>query len=364
MPPARDYRWNLMRNQPNPVAPAAAPVSGNPPMNASSFAHVIGNLPTSNSPVMQRRVRPPTMGNHSTGQHVQRTTTFVDGRWVSREAEAHGLGLPRNTKHERRQVGASPSKLKKPKLEEGRALPSSFPPVEEEIVAPPIAPHPPMHGLIPVDRSQPLNTRGNERVVHTVLRIHEQEGGRQEREDLLPYTQIGADGVTTCRRRHRQLAPEANFTIMTRVSGNVRKRAECVAQREAARSLRMRLRCPTPGDPFDHTEGFSEDAIRLETMGCTYLELVDVMGNSASSQHIHRELLRRRGIRNNPHFMGHWREYRDAYADYRRQLRDFFPTTERRWPSVCAGFPHYRAHCREKIVFGMNDWRVSDNVEN
>ena len=348
MPPARDYRWNLIRNQPNPVAPATSPVSGNPAMNASSFAPVIGNLPSRNSPGLQRHVRPPTMGNPPTGPPGQRTTTFVDGRWVSRESEVHGLGLPRNTKHERQQVGASPAQLKKPKLEEGQTSPSSFPPVKEEIVSPPIAPQPPAHGVIPVDRSQSINARGNDRIVRPVLRIPEQEGGRQEREVLLPYTQTGGDGVTTCRRRPRQMTPEENFTIMTRVSENVRMRAECVEQREEARSLWTRLRYPTPGDPFGPTEGFSEDAIRLAPLGCTYLELAEVMGNSASRQHIHREFLRQRGIRNNPRPMGHWQEYRDAYADYQRLLLDFFPTTERRWPSVCAGFPPYRAHCRKE----------------
>ena len=152
----------------------------------------------------------------------------------------------------------------------------------------------------------------------------------QPREVLLPYTQTGDDGVVTCRRRPRQLTPEGNFTIMTRVSGNVRVRAECVAQREEARSLWMRTRYPTPEDPFDPTEGFIEDAIRLATLGCTYLELAEIMGNPAARQHIHRELLRERVRRNDPTFMNHWNEYRAAYADYQRLLRESAPTEERR----------------------------------
>ena len=182
---------------------------------------------------------------------------------------------------------------------------------------------------MPVERRSPQDQIGNNRIAHPVLRMPP-EGEVLEREVLLPYAQLGADGVTTVRRRPRQLTPEENFTIVARVSGNVRKRAECVAQREEARSLWMRLRYPTPEDPFDPTDGFSEDAVRLETLGCTYLELSDVMGNSAARQHLHREMVRQRGIRNGPFFTGHWQEYREAYSSYQRLLRDFYPTEERR----------------------------------
>ena len=117
---------------------------------------------------------------------------------------------------------------------------------------------------------------------------------------------------------------------MTRVSENARKRAECVAQREEARSLWMRLRYPTPDDPFGPTDGFIGDAIRLATSGRTYLELAEVMGNSAARQHLRREMIRQRGMRKGPFFMSRWQEYRDAYSDYQRLLRDFYPTEERR----------------------------------
>ena len=84
-----------------------------------------------------------------------------------------------------------------------------------------------------------------------------------------------------------------------------------------------RLRFPNPGDPFGPTEGFVENAIRLPTLGYTYLELSEIMGNSAARQHIHREMANRGTLRGNPHFANHWAEYRESYAGYKRQLRDF-----------------------------------------
>ena len=186
-----------------------------------------------------------------------------------------------------------------------------------------------MRGVIPAGRCLLPDSRGNERIAHPVLRIPHGENV-QEREALLQYAQKGADGVTTIRRRPRQLTPGTNFTIATRVSENVRKRADCVAQREEARSLWMRLRYPTQDDPFGPTDGFSEDDIRLATLGRTYLELAEGMGNSAARQQIRREMLRQRGIRNGPFFTSHWREYREAYSNYQRLLRDFYPTEERR----------------------------------
>ena len=117
---------------------------------------------------------------------------------------------------------------------------------------------------------------------------------------------------------------------MTRVSENVRIRAECVTKRGESRSLWMRLRYPAPEDPFGPTEGFSEDAVRLAILGCTYLELAEIMGNSVARQHLHRELLRERVSRASPHFMNHRQGYRDAYESYQRHLRDFPPTDESR----------------------------------
>ena len=65
--------------------------------------------------------------------------------------------------------------------------------------------------------------------------------------------------------------------------GECKERAECATQREEARSLWMRLSYPTPDDPFGPSEGFSEDAIRLATLGCTYLELAEVVGELGCS---------------------------------------------------------------------------------
>ena len=98
-------------------------------------------------------------------------------------------------------------------------------------------------------------------------------------------------------------------------------------------ALWMRLRYPTPEDPFDPTDGFSEEAVRLAALGCTYLELAEVMGNSAERHHLHRETLRQRAVHGNQSYMHHWGEYREAYAVYRMQLRDMFPTEADRSPS-------------------------------
>lgn len=197
-------------------------------------------------------MRPHTMGGYQrqeTAPLASRSTTFDDGRWMPRFPG----GETRNTKHERQPVVHKATQVKKPKREQGETFPASFPPVKEQPKSPPPArgSPPPAHGVIPAGRSQLPDTRGNDRVTHPLLRMPDTEGGNREREVLPPYTQIGADGATTCRRRPRQLTTEANFAIMTRVSENVRKRAECATQREEARSLRMGLRYPTPDDPFD-----------------------------------------------------------------------------------------------------------------
>ena len=194
MPPARDYRWNLIRNRSTPAAPVA-PV---PPVSP-----VTGNLPLGKSPGLQ--IRPPTMG----GYHSQETpldshsAVFVGGRWVPQFPG----GGPRNTKIERHAVTPKAAQVKRPKLGHGETFPSSFPPVKEEPKSPNIRESsPPVHGVIPADRSLLQNSRGNERITHPVIRIPP-EGNVQEREVLLPYAQMGAGGVTTIRRRPRQLAP-------------------------------------------------------------------------------------------------------------------------------------------------------------
>ena len=78
------------------------------------------------------------------------------------------------------------------------------------------------------------------------------------------------------------------------------------------------------------TEGFSEDAARLATLGCTYLGLAEVMGNYAARQHLHREMTPRRAVRNGTFFTDRWRGYREAYYRYRKLLREFYPVGERR----------------------------------
>ena len=91
MPPARDYRWNLIRNRSTPDAPVA-PV---PPVSP-----VGGDLPLGESHGLQ--IRPPTIG----GYHRQETplashsTVFVGGRRIPQFPG----GGPRNTKIERHAV--------------------------------------------------------------------------------------------------------------------------------------------------------------------------------------------------------------------------------------------------------------------
>ena len=191
MPPARDYRWNLIRNRSTPDAPVA-PV---PPVSPVTGA------PAHQSQESRRLTQPPTMGRYQgTGPQptTQRQSTF---------ARCPG-GEPRNTKTERQPVLQKKVPLKKPKIEEGSTFPSSFPPVQDQIGPPPLVrePSPPVHGVIPIGRTTSPNVHGDDRVTHPVLRMPEVEGN-QGREVLLPYTQTGADGVATCRRRPRQLTP-------------------------------------------------------------------------------------------------------------------------------------------------------------
>ena len=144
---------------------------------------------------------------------------------------------------------------------------------ERELIPPPGA-----HGVTALGRSQPPNGRETERVTHHAIPTPEPNDGPQSTA-LLPYTQIGEGGTAMCRRRPMVLTPGENFQIKSQVSENVRRRAECTAQREA-RSLWMRLRYQTHEDPFDPTDGFIDDAVRLATLGRTYLEISEIMGNS------------------------------------------------------------------------------------
>ena len=179
--------------------------------------------------------------------------------------------------------------------------------------------------MVKSERSQPPNARGNERAIRPVIPIPGPNTVSRSAA-LIPYTHVGEDGSTTCRRRPRNLTPAGNFEIMTHLSENVRKRSECATQRGEAMAVRMRLRYHTPEGPSGPTEGFSGNAIRPAKIGRTYIELAEIMGNSDARQHLRREMIPQRAARNNPHFMHHWEEYRDAYAFYQHHLRDFSPT--------------------------------------
>ena len=111
---------------------------------------------------------------------------------------------------------------------------------------------------------------------------------------LIPYNPVVGDSDAPCRRRPRILTPAENFAIMSTASGNVRRRAECAIRREEARAFWMRLRHPTPDDPFGPTAGFSHDDLRLETLGYTYLEISEIPGNSTSRHHLNAEIIRLR----------------------------------------------------------------------
>ena len=78
----------------------------------------------------------------------------------------------------------------------------------------------------------------------------------------------------------------------------------------------MRLRFPAPGDPFGPAEGFSDDAVRLATLVYKYLELAEIIWNSAARHHLHMETIRLRGVNRNPRYMHRWREYRDSCEPY------------------------------------------------
>lgn len=104
-------------------------------------------------------------------------------------------------------------------------------------------------------------------------------------------------------------------------------------------ALWMRPRYPTPEDPFGETEGFIDDAVRLATLGCDYLELSEVMGNSATRQHLRREMIRLMAVRNIPQYVHHWEEYRGPNAPYQQQFLDHpRPTIED--DIISSRFPH------------------------
>lgn len=88
-------------------------------------------------------------------------------------------------------------------------------------------------------------------------------------------------------------SPGRNFAIIPTDSENVRRLEERAIQREEARALWMRL--------IGHTAGFIDDALRLATLGCTCLELAEIIGNSAARQHRHGETMRIRNSEKQPY---------------------------------------------------------------
>ena len=142
---------------------------------------------------------------------------------------------------------------------------------------------------------------------------------------LLPYKPVDGAENAPCLRRHRRLTPGENSRLVATVNENVRRRAERVSRRNEARALWMRLRFPTPGDPFGPIEDFSDDAIRLATLGFTFFELAEEIGDSAARHHLHAEMMRLRTLYRDFRYMHHWKEYRDAYETYVNQMRDFYP---------------------------------------
>ena len=78
-------------------------------------------------------------------------------------------------------------------------------------------------------------------------------------------------------------------------------------------ALWARLRYPAPDGPFGPTADFSDDAIRSATLGSTYLEVAEIMGNSAARHHLHSEMMRMRRVYRNPLYAHRWQDYRDAY---------------------------------------------------
>ena len=106
--------------------------------------------------------------------------------------------------------------------------------------------------------------------------------------------------------RPRTLTPEENFAIMSTAGEHVRRRAERESPREEAMGVPDAFTRPTPGDPFGHTEGFADDGVRLSTSGSEYIELSDVVGNSAARKHLRAEMMRIRTANRNPRHMRRW----------------------------------------------------------
>ena len=152
----------------------------------------------------------------------------------------------------------------------------------------------------------------------------------------IPYRPDGRGESNECLGRPRKLTHGGNFATKSTVSQNSIRRSECESQRGENRALRMRLRYPPPEDPLGPTEVCSGDAVRLETLGCTYLESAEVMANSAAWNHIHSEMMRLRRVYRNPRYMHHWEEYRDAYKNYIGAARD--PPPLKTVSSVCASY--------------------------
>ena len=98
LPPARDYRWNLIRNPPAQSITGARIPTTNPLRRSAR----IQNVPAvSARPTTMRRDT-----DHGRNTCEQLSTDFVDGRWVSRHAGVPSqgdavVGEPRNAKMEK-----------------------------------------------------------------------------------------------------------------------------------------------------------------------------------------------------------------------------------------------------------------------
>ena len=215
MPPARDRRWGIMRRQ--------RPMNGNLANHspeATATSPVIRNPLDNQSPGIQRHVRPPT-----TGGPPSREMRPSEGQEATRSG-----GDPMNTKNERHGI-RNAHQVREVRIEEGEAPPPSAHPMKEHEM-----PFPPAHGSIPADRDQTQNVRGNEMVARQAPRIPGQDGDTRNREGVPPPVCTGRRGRSHDMSEKTTSADNGgNFAVATRASGNVRTRAECVAQREEAR---------------------------------------------------------------------------------------------------------------------------------
>ena len=98
------------------------------------------------------------------------------------------------------------------------------------------------------------------------------------------------------------------------------------AERLAARQLWNRLISPTPDDPFDHEEGFTDSVFRIAKWGTSFLDMADKTGNGIAKTKPISEMYQKRRNMQRSGYMRHFQEYLSARAVYiqkYRRLRDF-----------------------------------------